>query len=112
MTYPKAKEVTTIYTKLFWKDFFERFISTMAQVIFGLMTAGALSGVPTEIVIQTIAGAAVATALKLLAAGRKGDTVSPASLAGAAPDLPAEEVDEDAPKRLRHIPKKGSANEL
>lgn len=72
-----------MYTTLFWKDVFERVVSTVAQVLLGIITATGFDLLNIDFVATlAIAGtAALAVVLKALIAGRVSDTVSPASLA-------------------------------
>lgn len=86
-----------MYTSLFWKDTFERLVSTLAQVALGLLATDLTSfaNIPWEAWLMTLAVAGVSVVLKALAAGKSDNTVSPASFAPAAPDLPAV-AEEDA----------------
>lgn len=90
-----------MYTKLFWKDFFERLVSTLVQVSLGLLGAEGISqvtdltGINWQAAIVTILIAGLGVLGKCLAAAQKSNTVSPASFAPAAPDKPAVAVDEE-----------------
>lgn len=86
-----------MFTKLFWKDFFERLIATLAQVAAGLLAADGITGVSGEAWLVTLGVAGLGVLAKALAAGTVSNTVSPASFAPAAPDFPAvsEEVLDD-----------------
>lgn len=85
-----------MFTSLFWKDFLERLIATLAQVALGLLTADAASGVNLTVWLTTLGVAALGVFVKATAASKVSNTVSPASFAPAAPDLPAVDKEEAA----------------
>ena len=74
-----------MFTKLFWKDTFERVVSTAAQAALGVLTADGVIGVADvdfKAGASIVGLAALASLLKALVAGKfTGDNVSPASLA-------------------------------
>jgi len=78
-----------LFSSLFWKDFAERLIATLAQVALGLLTADGVGSVSAEVWLTTLLVAGLAVFLKCLAAAGIDGTVSPASFAPARPDLPA-----------------------
>lgn len=83
-----------MFTKLFWKDLFERLISTLAQVALGLFAADTIATINLEAALVTLGTAGVLVVLKVLAAGSVKNTLSPGSLAPASPDLPAVSLEE------------------
>lgn len=80
-----------MFTKLFWKDAFERAVSTAAQAFLAIVGVGLFNVMqfdwPTALAIT--GGAALLAVLKALAAGTVSNAVSPASFMPADPDLPA-----------------------
>lgn len=85
-----------MFTTLFWKDFAERLVATLAQVAAGLFTADILTtGINWQVWAITLAGAGLGVLAKATAALKISDTVSPASLMPASPDLPAESARDD-----------------
>lgn len=82
-----------MFSRLFWKDFFERLVATLAEVFLGLLTADGVASVPAEVWLTTLGTTALAVLLKCFAATKAAGTVSPASFVPAAPDLPAVATD-------------------
>lgn len=72
-----------MYNSLFWKDVFERVVSTVAQVLIGLLTADGFDLLQLDLVatLTTLGVAAALVVLKSLVAANVSSTVSPASLA-------------------------------
>lgn len=72
-----------MWNSFFWKDVFERVVSTVAQVLIALLTADGFDLLNADftamLVACLVAGALVV--LKALAATQIGHTVSPASMA-------------------------------
>ncbi len=48
-----------LFTALFWKDFVDRLVGTLAQVALGLLTADATSGINWQVWLTTLAVAAL-----------------------------------------------------
>lgn len=82
-----------MFTSLFWKDFLERLIATLAQVALGLLTADGVSGVNLQVWLVTLGVAGLGVFVKAVGASKVSGTLSPASLAPAAPDLPAVDIE-------------------
>lgn len=89
-----------LFTALFWKDFVDRLVGTLAQVALGLLTADATSGINWQVWLTTLAVAALGVFVKAYAASKVDGTISPASFAKAAPDFPAVAVEEAAVNEL------------
>lgn len=73
-----------MFTALFWKDTFERMITTAAQVLIALMTVDGfnLIGLDWVATASTVGIAVILSFLKaVVAVQATGDSVSPASLA-------------------------------
>ncbi len=74
----------SIWNSLFWKDVAERTVSTVAQVLLGLLTADGFNLVALDVnaVLVTVAVAAAVVVLKAVVANNlvSNTTVSPASL--------------------------------
>jgi len=85
-----------LFTSLFWKDFAERLIATLAQVASGLLTADAAASVPAEVWLITLSVSGLAVLVKALAANGISGTVSPASFMPASPDRPAADKEDVA----------------
>lgn len=84
-----------MFSSLFWKDFFERLLATLAQVALGLLGAEGVSHVHPEAWAATLVVAGLAVFVKVCAAaGIVPDGVSPGSFAKAAPDQPAVDAEE------------------
>lgn len=78
-----------MYTRLFWKDVFERAISTAAQVLIGFLAADGfnlLSASWTAIGVATATAVALVV-LKSIVAANVSNSVSPASLAPKGDDV-------------------------
>jgi hypothetical protein len=76
----------SIYTKLFWKDTFERVLATLAQVLLAVLGVDGLDllQVDTTALLSTLAIAAALVVLKAVIAAvatNNSSTVSPASFA-------------------------------
>lgn len=70
-----------MWSKRFWQDTAERVLSTAAQAAIGALgVTAAVQDVDWRIVAGTAGLAAVMALGKCLAASRKSDTISPASL--------------------------------
>lgn len=72
-----------MYTALFWKDVFERLVSTLAQVLIALLTADGfdLLNADWKAILVTLAVSGALVVLKALVAAKATDaSISPASL--------------------------------
>ena len=69
-----------MFTKEFWKDAAERVASTFVQVLIPVLTVDGISGLADKETLSIVAGTTLLALLKVLAAGLKSDTVSPASV--------------------------------
>lgn len=88
-----------MFTKLFFKDFAERLIATLAQVSLGLLTADQATSISAKAWLITLGVSALGVFVKAVGANKVDGTLSPASLAPVAPDLPAVSEEEVAAHR-------------
>lgn len=75
-----------MYTALFWKDVFERLVSTLAQVLIALLTADGFDLLNADwkaVLVTLVVSGALVVLKALVAATAVKNSVSPASLAGA-----------------------------
>lgn len=72
-----------MYTGIFWKDVFERVVSTLAQVLIALLTADGFDLLQADFtaIAVSLAVAGALVVLKSLVAAKVSNTVSPASFA-------------------------------
>lgn len=72
-----------MFSKVFWKDTFERVVSTAAQAAIGVLVVdgATITNIDWEAGAGIVGTAALVSLLKALVAGKVGGDVSPASLA-------------------------------